>query len=420
MTFINETTVSEIDLTAERDVAERARTFFAERCPPRHDDVVWGEGDDSVVGAAFASGRIESEEVDNARNFQRELFDNGFAWLRGPREFGGSELTPRQCQSFIDVAREFDRPDTSCFHVGQQIVSPALVQHGSQVQKDRWLRALWRGDAIACQLFSEPDAGSDLPSLLTRASKTDGGWLIQGQKVWSSGAHLSEVGELLARTNEDLSMRHNGLSMFLLDMSSPGVTVRPLRQMTGNSHFCEVFLDNVFIPDDDLLGGVGSGWSVALTSLNSERDGFAGIDDHLFLHPLERYIQLAEMTGRGMDPIVRSDIVKSFIDHRIVELLAAGMEAGATPALVAAGSSLVKLASTTANFELAQRVASVLGPSITADGGEWGHYCWSRMLLGVFAPRIAGGTDQIQRNLIAERGLDLPREPREPATKPVA
>ena len=379
--------------------------------------MVWGEGDDSVVGSAFASGRIESDEVENARSFQRELFDAGFAWLRGPRDFGGSQFTAEEVQAFIDVAREFERPDTSCFHVGQQILSPALVKHGSQFQKDRWLRALWRGDAIGCQLFSEPNAGSDLPSLLTRATKTDGGWLIQGQKVWSSGAHLSEVGELLARTDADLSMRHNGLSMFLLDMTSPGVTVRPLRQMTGNSHFCEVFLDDVFIPDEDLLGDVGTGWSVALTSLNSERDGFAGIDDHLFLHPLPRYIQLAEMLEKSRDPLVRSDIVKSCVDHRIVELLAASMEAGASPALVAAGSSLVKLASTTANFELAQRVATVLGPSITADGGEWGRYCWSRMLLGVFAPRIAGGTDQIQRNLIAERGLGLPREPRESATK---
>ncbi len=206
--------------------------------------------------------------------------------------------------------------------------------------------------------------------------------------------------------------------MFLLDMTSPGVNVRPLRQMTGNSHFCEVFLDNVFVPDDDLLGEVGDGWAVALTSLNSERDGFAGIDDHLFLHPLPRYIQLVEMLGKSRDPMTRSDIVKSYIDHRIVELLAARTEARDSPSLVAAGSSLVKLASTTANFELAQRVASVLGPSITADGGQWGHYCWSRMLLGVFAPRIAGGTDQIQRNLIAERGLGLPREPRAPATKP--
>jgi acyl-CoA dehydrogenase len=248
---------------------------------------------------------------------------------------------------------------------------------------------------------------------MTRARKTDGGWLIQGQKVWSSGAHLSDVGELLARTHDDLSLRHKGLTMFLLDMTLPGITVRPLRQMTGNSHFCEVFFDDVFLSDDDLLGGVGAGWPVALTSLNSERDGFAGIDEHLFLRPVPRFIQLVEMLGKGDDPRVRRDVANSYIDSRIVELLAGRIEEHPTAVLDAAGSSMVKLASTSANFELAQRVASVLGPSVTADGGLWGHYSWSRMLLGVFAPRIAGGTDQIQRNLIAERGLGLPREPRD-------
>lgn len=391
------------------EVVSRARAFFSPRCPPRDDELVWGEGDDSVVGAAFAAGRVEAEEVENARAFQRELFDAGLAWLRGPSEFGGSEFDREQCAAFIGVAREFHRPDTSCFHVGQQILSPALVKHGTARQKERWLRPLWRGDAIGCQLFSEPNAGSDLPSLLTRARRAEGGWLIQGQKVWSSGAHLSDVGELLARTEDDLSLRHRGLSMFLLDMTSPGITVRPLRQMTGNSHFCEVFFDDVFVSDDDLLGDIGAGWTVALTSLNSERDGFAGIDDHLFLRPLPRFIQLVEVLGKGQVPRIRGDVVRSFIDYRIVELLAGRLDANPTGALEAAGSSLVKLASTTANFELAQRVASLLGPSIAADGGEWGHYCWSRMLLGVFAPRIAGGTDQIQRNLIAERGLGMPR-----------
>jgi len=392
-------------------IATRAREFFLPRCPTRSTDVVWGEGDDSVVGSVFAVGRVESEEVDEARTFQRELHDAGFAWLRGSRRNGGSELSREECQIFLDVARDFQLPDTSCFYVGQQILSPAIVAHGTQAQKDRWLRPLWRGDAIGCQLFSEPSAGSDLPSLLTRARKVEGGWSIQGQKVWSSGAHLSDVGELLARTHDDVSLRHKGLTMFLLDMTSPGVTVRPLRQMTGNSHFCEVFLDDVFVADEDVLGDVGAGWSVALTSLNSERDGFAGIDDQLFLQPLPRFIQLVEMSGKGKDPLVRSDVVRSYIDFRIVELLASRMETNPSEMLTAAGSSLVKLASTNANFDLAQRAATVLGVGITADSGMWGRYCWSRMVLGVFAPRIAGGTDQVQRNLIAERALGLPREP---------
>ncbi len=389
----------------------RIREFFGDRCPPRSDELVWGVGDDSIVGSAFTVNRDEDDALDQAKAFQRDLFDAGFAWLVGPTEYGGSEFSREEAQLFYDIARDFQRPDTSCFYVGQQILSPALVHHGTTAQKERWLRPIWRGDVVGCQLFSEPNAGSDLPSLLTRARRTNDGWIVKGQKVWSSGAHLSDVGELLVRTDDDPALRHRGLSMFLLDMTLPGITVRPLRQMTGNAHFCEVFFDDVVLRDDDLLGEVGAGWSVALTSLSSERDGFSSIDDHLFLRPLPRYLQLIGMLGLGRVPRVRQGAAQSYIESRIVELLAARMMAHPTPVLEAAGSSLVKLASTSANFDLAQRAASALGPSVVADGGSWGHFCWSQMVLGVLAPRIAGGTDQIQRNIIAERGLGMPREP---------
>jgi len=398
------------DAPSLEEVLEHVRLFYERNCPPRRASSDWGVGDDSVVGSVFAADAKDDSGILAARKFQASLFDEGFAWLRGPPELGGCGFDRDGARAIAEIASRFEAPDTSCFYVGQHIVSPALVVYGTAAQRTRWLTALWRGDAIGCQLFSEPDAGSDLASVRTSAHRVTGGWSISGQKVWSSGAHLSDVGELLARTDPDRSLRHRGLTMFLLDMTSPGVTVRPLRQMTGNAHFCEVFFEDVFVPEADVLGEVGQGWSVALTSLNSERDGFEGIGEDLFLDPLGRFIQLVAARGAGADLKFRDAAVRSLVEGRLVELLAARIDQAPTPALEAVGSSMVKLAATSANFALVQRVASVLGSSVIADSGAWGTFCWSRMLLGVFAPRIAGGTDEIQRNLIAERGLGLPRE----------
>ncbi|WP_158566707.1 acyl-CoA dehydrogenase family protein [Actinomadura craniellae] len=389
----------------------RVEAFLGARYPRRHETLRHGQGDDSLVGAAFRDSDDEAGDLRRARAYQRELFDAGLAWLSGPVEYGGAGLGAAERQAFAEVVRRYDVPDVNGLLVGQQIVAPAVLAHGSADQRARLLPALWSGELVGCQLFSEPDAGSDLASLRTRARQVDGGWRVDGQKVWSSGAHLAHVGELLARTSPDPASRSRGLTMFLLDMESPGVTVRPLRQMTGTAHFCEVFLDDVFVPDDAVLGEVGGGWAVANVSLSSERDNFGDESANLFIRLLDRLLLLGQEVGAAEDPDFRDRLADGYVRHVVNQVLPASLET-ATPEVATAGTSLVKLFATDADRRLVQLALDVLGPALVADTGAWGTYAWSRVLLGVHATRIAGGTDEIQRNILAERALGLPREPR--------
>jgi alkylation response protein AidB-like acyl-CoA dehydrogenase len=387
------------------------RSFFDRRAPKAVSRRGWGEGPDAVVSAGLAPGRDGPEIIDAARAFQRELFDAGLAWLTGPREYGGAELGAEQVRAFRAIAAEYAVPDTSCLLIGQHIVAPAVAAFGSEEQKRRWLRALFRGDVIGCQMFSEPDAGSDLASLRTRAVRDGDGWRITGQKVWSSGAHHADVGEVLTRTEDDPSLRHAGLTMFLVDMRDPGVTVKPLRQMNGNAHFNEVFLQDVFVPAEAMLGPRGGGWAVANASLTSERD--IPIDElGLFLDPFGRYIEMARELGLDGDARHRQRIAAAYTGRFIADQLPRHLT-NAAPAVTATAPSLVKLHSSGALWELAQSASALCGAGLTADAGEWGRYAWTGMVLGVHSQRIAGGTDEIQHNIIGERGLGLPREPKQ-------
>jgi acyl-CoA dehydrogenase len=377
----------------------RLEAFLAARARPVPPRAGWGDVADDVVGSALRPGRHEDDDLEDAREFQRALFDAG---LVGPGCEGSGAPLARA------LAR-FETPDLSVFMIGQRIVAPAIARFGTDAQKERWLRAIWRGDAIACQLFSEPDAGSDLASLRCRAVRDGDTWRISGQKVWSSGAHVSDVGELLARTDDDPSSRHRGLSMFLVDMHAPGVVVRPLRQMNGNAHFNEVFLEDVVIPADSLLGNEGDGWAVANTSLVSERD--LGPDDHgLFLQPVERLLELAAHVGVAHDPLVRQRLADAWARRRLANLLHEHVQ-HAPAAVAAVSQSLSKLYEAQSIWRIAQDAARILGPAVLADTDEWGTYAWAYLLLGVHSQRIAGGTDEIQRNIIGEQVLGLPKEP---------
>jgi alkylation response protein AidB-like acyl-CoA dehydrogenase len=389
----------------------RVEEFFRERYPRRPEKLAHGWGDDTLVGAAFRVSDDEVGELERGRDHQRELFDAGLAWIGGPVEYGGVGLGPTERRAFAEIASRYVVPDINGLLVGQQIVAPAILAHGTDEQRSRLLPALWRGDVVACQMFSEPGAGSDLGSLRTRAVKEEGGWRVDGQKVWSSGAHLAQIGELLARTDPDPASRTRGLTMFLLDMATPGVTVRPLRQMNGTAHFCEVFLDDVFVPDEAVLGPVGGGWAVANVSLDSERDNFGDESSDLFIRLFDRLVLLAREVGATDDSGVRDRLADAYVREAVTQLLPASV-ATAAPPVAAARASLVKLFATDADRRLAHTALDVLGPSLVADTGEWGTFAWSRVLLGVPATRIAGGTDEIQRNILAERALGLPREPR--------
>jgi alkylation response protein AidB-like acyl-CoA dehydrogenase len=400
--------VSEPDAMIE--FARRVRAFFDTHAPRATKRAGWGDGPDAVVAAGLAPGRDGPDVVAAARAFQRALFDAGLAWLTGPCAYGGAELGPDHVRAYRAVAAEYDAPDTSCLLIGQHIVAPAIAGFGTDDQKRRWLRDLFRGDIIGCQMFSEPDAGSDLASLRTRAVRDGDGWRITGQKVWSSGAHHADVGEVLARTDDDASLRHAGLTMFLMDMTSPGVTVKPLRQMNGNAHFNEVFLDDVRAPADALLGERGGGWAVANASLTSERD-IPTEELGLFLDPTGRYIEMASAVGCERDAVHRQHLAAAYTHDRIGKLLPSRL-ASATDAVAAVAPSLVKLRASKALWELTQSASAMCGAALTADTGEWGRYAWTGMVLGVHSQRIAGGTDEIQHNIIGERGLGLPREPK--------
>jgi alkylation response protein AidB-like acyl-CoA dehydrogenase len=273
---------------------------------------------------------------------------------------------------------------------------------------------------VGCQLFSEPGAGSDLAGLQTKAERDGDEWVITGQKVWTSGAHYSDIGEIICRTDPDLP-KHKGLTGFVVDMQAPGVEVRALRQMTGGTSFNEVFFDEVRVPDDHRLGDVNQGWSVALTTLMNERSsigaggggGGMGLANVTRLAGLLRHFGLGESAvhrDRLMDVYTRFQVAK-LNNQRALDKIKAGQLPG--PEM-----SIAKMALTDNMQRTAAFVASVLGPRMTADTGEWGTYAWGQFLCGVPGMRIAGGTDEVLRNIVGERVLGLPKEPGIDSTSP--
>ena len=388
----------------------RVDAFFVEHATPKPSKRGWAVGPDAVVSSGLARDDHDATDLDSARAFQSALYDANLAWLRGPKDCGGAEATDAHVRAFLQVASQYTAPDTSVFMIGQRIVAPAIAAFGTPRQQKQWLGDLWSGTVIGCQLFSEPDAGSDLASLRCRAVRDGDGWRINGQKVWSSGAHHASVGELLTRTDPDSAARNRGLTMFLVDMASPGITVKPLRQMNGNSHFNEVFFEDVFVPDDGMLGELGQGWAVANASLSSERD-LDPDEAGLFIRPVQRLLEAAAHVGLSDNPVIRQRLADAYTRERVGRWMGQAL-AASTPAVAAVAASITKLYEASSIWDLAQTASSVIGPGCAADDGSWGLYCWSDVVLSVHSQRIAGGTDEIQRNIIGERGLGLPREPR--------
>jgi len=286
--------------------------------------------------------------------------------------------------------------------VGNWVV-PTIALHGDRSQQNRFLPATLRGELTWCQLFSEPGAGSDLASLATRAERVDGGWRLTGQKVWTSLAHLADWGACLARTDPAVA-KHRGIGYFLVDMRSPGITVRPLRELTGEAQFNEVFLDEVFVPDGCLVGGPGDGWRLALTTLTHERVSLstgwargAGVAELL-----QVYADTGATPSAGLAGLICAEQAFAVLGLRANLRLLAGADPGAM-------ASVRKLLGIRHSQRVAEHGLALLGPwgAVTdpASGG------WPELVLGVRAMSIAGGTTEIQLNIIAERLLGLPRDP---------
>ncbi|MGZ4712120.1 MAG: acyl-CoA dehydrogenase family protein [Acidimicrobiia bacterium] len=395
------------------DFTTEARAFLDANSSRRSEEkFVWGEGSDRVGMLDEKTPDQERSEVAVAKEWKAKEFDVGFGWISGPPEYGGRGLGREYDRTYRELAGQYAIPSQSPFGIGLGMVAPTILAHAIPEVRERYLRSLWRGDIIACQLFSEPVAGADLAGIQTRAIRDGDEWILTGQKVWTSGAQYSDVGEIITRSSPD-KPKHKGLSMFLVDMHAPGVEVRPLRQMTGGASFNEVFFEEVRVHDSHRLGDVDEGWTVALTTLMNERASIGGGGAGIGSMSMTRFIEMAKHFGMNDDPLVRQALADAYVHGavaRYTNLRAmAKIRAGQLPG---PEMSIAKLALTLNMMRMGRLVSDVLGPRLVADSGEWGTYAFSEMVLGTPGMRVAGGTDEVMRNIIGERVLGLPKEPK--------
>jgi alkylation response protein AidB-like acyl-CoA dehydrogenase len=346
-------------------------------------------------------------------DWQHRKAVRGYHAITWPVEYGGLGLSRSHARAYGRLERQFQSKGRhEVMGVTTGLIAPTIDVYGTDEQKAMFLAALLRADVLACQLFSEPGAGSDLAGLACRAERDGDEWVINGQKVWSSGAQFSQWGELIARTDPDV-VKHEGLTAFMLPLDTDGVEVRPIRQMSGGSSFCEVFLSDVRIPDSLRIGSVGEGWRVALTTLGFERDhSESGADGSASGGTWRLLHATAEAMGVTDDPVVRDRLAQMYVHHRIESLTnrrAADLARSGTPG---PEGSLGKLLWTEGMRKMTDTVSSVLGARLIADTGEWGTFGWTEHVLGAPGYRIAGGSDEVQRNILGERVLGLPRAPR--------
>ncbi len=368
-----------------------------------------GHPDDFSAGM-WSTDYSEADYVKRCREWQGVLARGGWAGITWPRECGGRGGRPIEAAIFNQEQARFG-VSNGVFAIAIGMVGPTILAHGTTDQQARYLPPMLRGDEVWCQLFSEPEAGSDLAAVTTRAVLDGDEWVVTGQKVWTSAAHRAEWGILLARTDPDVP-KHKGITYLLVDMASPGIEIRPLRQMTGDAHFSEVFLDEVRIPVHQVLGEVGEGWRVAQTTLASERSAIAGGSGGADPPGL---IALARDRGVAGDPLVRQAVVEAHLRGELLRYLRlrsqTALSKGTRPG---PEGSVMKLAyarfmqqMTTTAMHLQGALGMLDEPGLLPRGGVW-----TTKFLHSPSLRIAGGSDQIQGNIIGERVLGLPAEPR--------
>jgi len=373
---------------------------------------VWGEGDDDVAMFEEIPRDKELADLALAKEWRAKRFDAGLGYITGATEYGGRELPGTYDRLYSSLEGQFDVPGQSFFGIGLGMVAPTIKDHAQPHVKAEYLPAMYRADLVGCQLFSEPGAGSDLAGLQTKAERDGDEWLITGQKVWTSGAQYSDIGEIICRSDPDLP-KHKGLTGFIVDMHAPGVEVRPLRQMTGGASFNEVFFNEVRVPDDHRLGDVNQGWSVALTTLMNERSsiGAGSGGGGMGVANVTRLAQMLRHFGLGESAVHRDELMNIYTRYQVSKLTNQRaldkIKAGQLPG---PEMSIAKMALTDNLNRTAAFVAKVLGPRIQADSGEWGTYAWSQFICGTPGMRIAGGSDEVLRNIVGERVLGLSKD----------
>src|SRR5213596_845683 len=373
----------------------------------------WLEGNvpEELRGKAFASSRADVEEVRRLRAWQKTMWEAGYVGMNWPREFGGrgAPLTEQ-----IILYQEMARAESPQFvnRGALSMLGPTLMAHGAPGQQKRSLPGILTAVELWCQGFSEPNAGSDLANLQTRAVRDDDHFVVNGQKVWTSMAHVADWCFLLVRT-DPAAAKHKGISFLLVDMKTPGITVRPLRQLTGEAEFNEVFFDNVRVPAENLVGKPHEGWSVAITTLAYERDILTFIRHISLRNALHRLVRLVQQQKRSTDPIVRQKVASLWTSEQALQLNGyrslTNILRGGAPG---PEGSTSKLFWSQVDQDLAQTATEVIGPySQIAPGSLWApdDGQWEFYELLARASGIRAGTSEILRNILAERVLEIGR-----------
>jgi alkylation response protein AidB-like acyl-CoA dehydrogenase len=366
---------------------------------------------DDLRGKAFASSRADVEEVRKLRAWQKTMAEAGFVGMDWPREFGGRGAT---IVEMVILYQEMARAESPQIlnRGGVSMLGPTLMKYGTQAQQQRFLRKILTAEEIWCQGFSEPNAGSDLANLQTRALRDGDHYVVNGQKVWTSMGHVADWGFFLVRTDPNAA-KHKGISFLLVDMKTPGITVRPLRQMTGEAEFNETFLDNVRVPVANLVGKENEGWSVAITTLAYERDLLTFIRHISLRNALHRLVKLVRERSRGADPIIRQKVAALWIGEQVLQLNAyrslTRILRGVAPG---PEGSTSKLFWSHLDQELAQVATEVIGPASQLEGTAWApdEGQWEFYALLAQASGIRAGTTEILKNILGERVLGLPKD----------
>jgi alkylation response protein AidB-like acyl-CoA dehydrogenase len=356
-----------------------------------------------------STSKDEARHVDEAVAWQRTKYDEGWTGLTWPTPYGGRGLSALLNGVFAEEEGRYDVPG-GVFAQSIGMAGPTIIAHGTTAQKERYLDPMLTGEHRWCQLFSEPGAGSDLAGLRTNAVVDGDEIVVNGQKVWTSSAQVAQWGMLLVRTDTE-APKHRGITYLLLDMDTPGIDIRPLVQITGSAHFNEVFLNDVRVPMDCVVGEVNAGWGPILTTLANERTGIGGQS----FTSTQDYVELARHYGRSDDPVVRQKIIQlhevgetiRFLGYRVRTSASRGEQPGPE-------SSVLKLAASRRLEMQGDLTMELMGPHATLAGadahanGFWQNYAF----LSQWMSRIGGGTDQVQRNIIGDNVLGLPPEPR--------
>ncbi len=394
------------DTPQEAEFRTKARAFLSQHLAPL---------DPNETAPNLLGEREDKDTIDWAKRWQATKFDAGWAVLTWPKEYGGQGLGRMENVIFNQEEPKFKVPP-AIYGIGHGMLGPTLMTHGTKEQKERYVKEMARGQVVWCQLFSEPAAGSDLAGLRSSAVRDGNDWLINGQKIWSTGAQYCDWGMIVVRTDPTLP-KHDGLTYFIVDMRAKGVEIRPIKQINGGSGFNEVFFTDVRVPDTQRVGGIGEGWKVSITTLMNERVSIGSGSSGSRIRDIFRLANECRRNGKPAieDGAVRQRLADAFItskglqytSYRILSALSRGGTPGPEGSISKAiGAPFGQQLSAFA-LDLQGAMGGLLEPSMTPQEA-----LWQESYLGSPGLRIAGGTDEVLRNIIAERVLGLPSEMR--------